>query len=160
MHTETRPPTTIHVDDPDAAERAHHAYELAELAGRLAVAEQRIRRQQLLLQQTARMLQRVTWQIGDRHDAAAARRLRLATLDGALEMPDDETLLFALHRAGGEQLAAGEVAQIVFHGAHEHTDTIRVGQQLSRLAREGRIVKHPATGHRQSRYSERTEAES
>lgn len=161
MHTETSPPPTIHVDDPDALERARQTHELAELAGRLAIAEQRIQRLQQLLRKTVDMLEeRVIWQIGNRHDAVAARRLRLAVIGGALELPDDETLLFALERAGGEQVAAGEVAQIVFHGAHFHTDTVRVGQQLSRLAREGRIVKHPATGHRQSRYSERTEVAS
>jgi hypothetical protein len=91
-------------------------------------------------------------QVGLDHDdeassfeAFVAAHPELTAPPARLELPDDQTLIAALGQASGRRhrpISAREVAHIALGGMERHSEAIRVGHALSRLAREGRIVRH------------------
>jgi hypothetical protein len=140
--------------------KTHDEPTVNELAARLAISEHRIRELQTLLGETTEKLYwcvSALWYPRSK-PSREARELSQKARRTQLALPDDDTLLAVVRTTGGDHVSASAVADRVFYGAGNHTDRIRIGKALSRLAREGRIVLHPATSHRQAHYSERTEA--
>lgn len=73
----------------------------------------------------------------------------------AFPIPDADGLLDALleARAHEKPVSATEVARVLWHGEHGHSDLIRLGLRFGMLSSVGLLTRHRGDSHRPNRWS-------